>query len=151
MPIYETKTELKNAAGVDTSNLAAKSYLAHLKAEVHKIDVDKLKTLPVDLSKISHLVRNEVVKKTKYEKLVTKVNNNDTCGFVLKTKYDTEKSDLERKISETHKKIPDTSGLVKKTDYNSKISKIEGKILSISGLATNSALAAVENKIPVSS
>ena len=151
MPIYETKAELKNAAGVDTSNLAAKSYLAHLKAEVHKIDVDKLKTLPVDLSKISHLVRNEVVKKTKYEKLVTKVNNNDTCGFVLKTKYDTEKSDLERKISETHKKIPDTSGLVKKTDYNSKNRKIEGKILSISGLATNSALAAVENKIPVSS
>ena len=146
---YERKAELKNAAGVDTSNLAAKSYLAHLKAEVHKIDVDKLKTLPVDLSKISHLVRNEVVEKTKYEKLVTKVNNIDTCGFVLKTKYDTEKSDLESKISETHKKFPNTSGLVKKTDYNSKISKIEGKILS--GLATNSALTAAENKIPVSS
>ena len=46
------------------------------------------------------------------------------------------------------KKIPDTSGLVKKTGYSSKITEIEGKIPSISGLATNSALIAVENKIP---
>ena len=46
------------------------------------------------------------------------------------------------------KKIPDTSSLVKKTDYSSKISEIEGKIPSISGLATNSALTAVENNIP---
>ena len=83
-----------------------------------------------------------------YEKLVTKVNNIDTCGSVLKTKYDNGKSDLERKISEAHKKIPDTSGHVKKTDYNSTI-KIECKMLSISGLATNSALTAVENKTPV--
>ena len=46
------------------------------------------------------------------------------------------------------KKIPDTSELVKKLDYNAKISEIENKIPSISGLATNSALTAVENKIP---
>ena len=45
------------------------------------------------------------------------------------------------------KKIPDTSGLVRKTDYNAKITEIEGKI-SISGLATNAALSAVENKMP---
>ena len=43
-------------------------------------------------------------------------------------------------------KIPDTSGLVKKTDYNAKITEIEGKTPSISGLATTSALTAVENK-----
>ena len=46
------------------------------------------------------------------------------------------------------KKIPDTNNLVKKSDYNTKISEIEGKIPSISGLATISALTAVENKIP---
>ena len=46
------------------------------------------------------------------------------------------------------KKIPDASGLVKKTDYNAKITKIEGEIPSISGLATLTALTAVENKIP---
>ena len=76
-----------------------------------------------------------------YDKLVVKVNNIDIGGFVLKTKYDTDKSDLE-------KKIPDTIGLVKKTDYNAKITETENKIPSISGLATNSALTAVENKIP---
>ena len=82
-----------------------------------------------------------LLKKTVHDKLVAKVNNTGTSGFVLKTKYDTDKSALERKI-------PDTSTLVKKTDYYAKISEIEGKIPSISGLATNLALIAVENKIP---
>ena len=70
--------------------------------------------------------------------MVAKVNNIDATGFVLKTTYDTDKSDLE-------KKIPDTSDLDKKT--NLKICEIENKIPSINGLATNSALTAVENKI----
>ena len=76
-----------------------------------------------------------------YDKLVAKVNNIDTSGFVLKTKYDADKTELE-------KKIPDTSKLVKKSDYNTKVSEIEGKIPSISNLATTSALTAVENEIP---
>ena len=80
-------------------------------------------------------------KKSVYNKLVTKVNNIDTSGFVLKIIYDKDKSDLEKKIS-------DTSSLVKKTDYIVKISEIESVIPSISGLANNSALTAVENKIP---
>ena len=66
----------------------------------------------------------------------------------LKTKYNTDKSDLEKKIRDAEKETPDINVLVKKTDYNSKITEIEGKISSISGLATNSALTAVENKIP---
>ena len=61
--------------------------------------------------------------------------------FVLKTKYDTDKKELENRIS-------DTSALVKKTDYNTKITQNEGKIPSISGLATNAALTTVENKTP---
>ena len=79
-----------------------------------------------------------------HDKLVTKVNattlnNIDTSGFVLKTKYDTDKSELENKI-------PDTSDLVKKTDYNTKITEIEGKVPDISDLATKTTLATVENK-----
>ena len=62
-----------------------------MKTEVDKIDVDKLKTVPVDLAKLSNVVKNDVVKKTEYDKLVTKVDNIDTTGFVLKTKYDTDK------------------------------------------------------------
>ena len=99
------------------------------------------------LSKLSNAVNNEVVKKTVYDKLIAKANNIDTNGFVLKTKYDTDKLDLEKKISNADKKIPDTSGLVKKTDCNAKTIEIENKVPSISGLAANSALTTVENKI----
>ena len=135
---YATKSDIKNISHVDTSGFALKTNLANLKTEVDKLDIDKLVPVPVDLSKLSDAVKNAVVKKTIYDKLADKVNCIDTNGFVLKTKYDTDKNELENKI-------PDTSGLSKKTDYNAKIPDIEGKIPSISSLATNAALTAVEN------
>ena len=101
---YAAKTDLKNATGIDTSKLAAKSDLVSLKAEVDKLDIDKLVPVPVDLSKLSDVVKNDVVKKTVYDKLVAKVNNTDISGFVLKNKYGTDKSDLENKISDADKK-----------------------------------------------
>ena len=76
---------------VDVSSFPSKRNLANLKTEVDKIDVDKLKTVPVDLTKLSYVAKNDVVKKTEYDKLVTKVDNNDTAGFVLETKYNTDK------------------------------------------------------------
>ena len=54
---------MKNATRVDTSKIADKSDLPSLKAEVHRIDVDKLKTVPADLSKLNNVVKNEAVKK----------------------------------------------------------------------------------------
>ena len=63
MPNYATKLVLKLATGIDTSKLAAKSDLASLKAQVNKKDVDKLKTIVVNLSKLSNVVNNNVVKK----------------------------------------------------------------------------------------
>ena len=77
---YARKADLNNATGTDISKLAAKSHLASLKVDkmidkVDKIDADKLKTVPIDLSKLSNVVKNEVVKKAVYYKLVTKVNN----------------------------------------------------------------------------
>ena len=66
------------------------------------------------MAKLSNVVKNDVVKKTEYNKLVTNVNNIDTTGFVLKSKYNTDKSGLEKKISDTEKKIPNTSAFVKK-------------------------------------
>ena len=105
---YATKTDLKNATGVDTFKLAAKSNLASLKAEIDKLDIDKLITAPVDLSKLSDVAKNDVVKKTVCDKLPAKVNKIDISGFVLKTKYDTGKLDLEKKISDADKKNPDT-------------------------------------------
>ena len=111
--------------------------MASLKTEVDKLDIDKLVPVPVDLSKLSDVVKNDVIKKTVYDKLVAKANSINTSAFILKTKYNTDKTELE-------KKIPDTSGLVEKTDCNAKVTEIEGKIPSISSLATND----VENKIP---
>ena len=132
LPNYATKTDIKNISHIDTSSFALKSNLASLKTEVDKLDIDKLVPVPVDLSKLSDLVKN-VVKKTAYDKLVAEVNSIDTSGFVLKAKYDRGNSEIENKIS-------DTSRLVKKTDYNAQINEIESKIPNIIGLATNVAL-----------
>ena len=78
-----------------------------------------------------------VVKKAVYDKLAAKVNNIDTSDFVLKTKYQTDKTEFEEKI-------PDVTDFVKKT----KLTELENKILDVSSLATKTALSAVENKIP---
>ena len=143
-----TKVDLENSTGFDTSKLAAKFDLISLKAEVDKIDDNKLKTVPVDLSKLINVLNNDVIKKTVYDKLVAIVNNVDTSEFALKSNYDTDQSYLEKKISDTDKEIPNTSRLVTKTNNNTKITEIESKTPSIGGLATNSALTAVESKIP---
>ena len=137
----QQKTDLKNVTHVDTSSFALKSNLANLKAEVDKLDIEKLVPIPVDLSKLSDAVKNDVVKKFVYHKLVAKLNNIDTSGLVLKTKYQTDKTELENKI-------PDTSSFVKKTDYNTKITELENKIPDVNNLATKTALTTVENKIP---
>ena len=79
---YATKTDLKNVSDVDVSSFALKSNLASLKADIDKIDAGKLKTVPVDLANLSNMVQNDVVKKTEYNKLVTKVDNIDTTNFV---------------------------------------------------------------------
>ena len=60
---YATKPDLKNITHVDVSSYASKTNLSALKTEVDKIDVDKLKTVPDDLAKLSNVVKNEVVKK----------------------------------------------------------------------------------------
>ena len=69
---YATKTDLKNVTHVDTSSFALKTNLASLKTEVDKLDIDKLVPVPVDWSKLSDVVKNDVVKKAVYNKLVAK-------------------------------------------------------------------------------
>ena len=75
--------------------------------------------VPVDLSKLSDVVKNDLVKKTVYNELVAKVNNTDTSNFVFKTKYQIDKTELE-------KKIPDITNFVKKTILLGK--KLEAKL-----------------------
>ena len=78
-----------------------------------------------------------LLKKTVYDQLFAKVNNIDTSGFVLKTKYDTDTYELENKL-------PNVIGFFKKA----KLTELENKIRDVSNLATKNALIAVENKIP---
>ena len=134
---YARKTDLKNVTHVDTSSLALKTNLASLKTEVDELDIYRLVPVPVDLSKLSDAVKSDIVKKTVYDKLVVKINNINTSDFVLKTKYQTDKTELENKI-------PDVSNLVKKV----KLIGLENKIPDVSNLATKTALTAVENNIP---
>ena len=89
---------LKNVSHVDSS-FALKSNLASLKTEVDKIDADKLKTVAVDLAKLSNVVKNDVIKNTEYDKLVAKVNGIDNRNFVSKTEYEKDGSDFEDKIN----------------------------------------------------
>ena len=93
--------------------------------------------VPVDLGKLSDVVKNDVVKKTVYDQLVAKVNNINTSDFVLKTKYQTDKTKLQ-------KKVPDVTYFVKKT----KLTELENKIPDVSNLATKTASTGGENKIP---
>ena len=134
---YATKVDIKNISHVDTLSFALKTNLANLKSEVNKLDIDKLKPVPTDLSKLSNVVKNDVVKKADYNKLVTKVDNIDTSGLVKKT-------DCNTKITEIEGKIPDISNLATKTT----LTTIENKIPDTSNFAAKVALTTIENKIP---
>ena len=124
MSNYAKKTDLKNVTHVDISSFALKTNWASLKTRVYNLNTGKLIPVPVDLSKLSDVVKNGVVKKTVFDELVAKVNNIDTSDFVLKTKYQIDKTELE-------KKIPDMSNLVKKA----KLPELENKVLDLSSLA----------------
>ena len=145
---YATKTDLKNVTHVDTSSYALKSNSASLNTEADKLDNKKLAPVSADLSKLSNAIKNDVVKKTVYDKLGTEINNIETSEFVLKTKYQIHKTELEKEIpgvtdfvkktkltklektalTAVENKIADVSSLVKKTNYNTKNSELEKKL-----------------------
>ena len=84
---HTTKTDLQNVTHVNTLSFASRTNLVSLKTAVNKLDIDKLVPVPVDLSKLADVVKNDVVKKDAHDQLLAKVNNIDTSDFVLKTKY----------------------------------------------------------------
>ena len=155
---YATKTDLKNITHVDVSSFASKTNLAALKTEVDKMDVDKLKTTPTDLDRLSNLVKNDVVKKTDYNTKVTSIEAQiagltkntvenladitklkaiDTNSFVTRTKFSADTNALDDKIDGVEKNPPYISGLATKTSlndylqtstFNSKVTEVENKI-----------------------
>ena len=116
---YATKNDVKNIIHVDVSSYATKTNLAALKTEVDKIDVDKLKTVPDDLAKLSNLVKNEVVKKTDFSA--------DT--YVTRTKFSTDTNALDDKIDKVEKKkIPDVSSLETKRNVTTLVNNLNNRI-----------------------
>ena len=114
---YATKDDVKNITHVDVRSYATKTNLAALKTEVDKIDVDKLKTVPDDLAKLSNVVKNEVVKKTDFSA--------DTS--VTKTKFSTDTNALDDKIDKVEKKIPDISSLETKRNVTTLVNNLNNR------------------------
>ena len=125
---YTTKTDLKNETGIDALSFAKRVDLANIKSNVDKLDIDKLKNVltnlnnlknkvdtlnvedvdelipvPVDLSKLSDVAKNDVVKKDLYS----------------------------AKIKNVEDKMPDITNLATKTNTNAKINEVKGEIPSI--------------------
>ena len=85
---YVTKVDLKGATGVDTFNIATKLDLVTLKTDVDQIAIDKLKTVPANLSKLSNVVEN-VVTKCVYDELITKVHAFHSSKLIKTSNYGT--------------------------------------------------------------
>ena len=91
------KVDLSNyATTTDVTHVNISSFALKTKTEVDKLHIDKLVSVPADVSKLSDVVKNAILKKAVYDKLVKKVNKINTSGFALKGKYDTDKSELEK-------------------------------------------------------
>ena len=112
---YVTKTDLRNITHTNVSSFASKTNLSALKTEVDKIDIDKLKTVPDDLAKLSNVVKNEVVKKTDFS----------ADNYVTRIKFSTDTNSLDDKIDKVDKKIPDVSGLATKSSVTNLIKNLD--------------------------
>ena len=155
---YGTKEELKNITHVDTSSFALKTNLASLKAEVNKLDIPKLKTVPIDLADLTKEVQENFTEKTNFNSLKTEVDKNETDNYNLesiinkndtatktiinnlKTKVD--EIDLTKyvlntvyddKIGYLELKIPDIKGLLQVSSFNSKVIELKNKIKNAEG------------------
>ena len=119
---YATKNDLKNITHVDVSSFASKTKLAALKTEVDKIDVDKLKTAPTDLAKLSNLVKNDVVKKTDYNTKLTSIEG-QIAGITKNT--------IDNLADITKLKAVDTSSFVTKTKFSGDTNALDDNMDSI--------------------
>ena len=116
---YATKADIKNILRVDTSSFALKTNLADLKTELDKLDIDKLAPVPVDLSKLSDAVKNDVITKTDYNAKIADIEGKipDVTNLATKTA-----------LTAVENKIPSISILVEKTDYDTEITEIQNKL-----------------------
>lgn len=142
---YARKANLKEATGIYTSTLASKADLDDFKTKIDNLDIEKLKTVTADLSKLNNVVVNDGVKKPVFDELVNKVNAIDTkilstSGLATNIKYDWNKQGIEEKIEDVDKNITNSSAGAKKAVYNTEITETKKKILCAGGLVSTAAL-----------
>ena len=145
-----TKKDLEDITHAGTSSFALKTNLSALKTEVDKLDIPKLGTLPTNVEKLSNKVAIDLVEKTDFNSLKTKVNENETDNSNLETKVDKnhltannlktkvdgidlttcvkKKNDYDKKVGNLQLKIPDLSGILNTSDFDSKVREFENKI-----------------------
>ena len=151
--LVATKRDLQSITHVDTSGFALKTNLSALKTQVDKLDIPKLGTIPTDVAKLTNKVDNDLVEKTYFNSLKTKVNENETDNDNLETKVNNNdlptktsinnlktkvdgidltkyviKSDYDTKVGDLELKIPDVSGLLQTSSFNSKVNELTNKI-----------------------
>ena len=117
--------------------------LSNLKSQVDKIDFDKLVPVLVDLSKLSEVSKNDVVKKDVYNAKIKNIEDKipDITNLATKTT-------LNAKINEVKGEIPNTTNLAVYASFNAKINEVKGEIHNITNLATTSALITIEDGMP---
>ena len=167
---YATEEYLKNITHVGTSSYALKANLGSLKTEVDKLDIPKLTTLPIDATKLSNKVINDLVEETDFNNLKTKLDKNKLDNENLETKVDSNyltakasiaslktkvdsidltkyvlKSSYDTKIGNLELIIPDASGKLNTADFNSKVNELETKIRSAEQKPNISNLATVQS------
>ena len=161
---YETKAKLKNATRVDTTkfnkfDLAGlksgadkldisewknvPSNLNTFKNKEDKLDIDNLEPIPVDLSKLSDVVKNDLVKKNVYNAKIKSIEHKVPGITNLATN-----TTLNAKINKIKNKIPDITNLATTTALNVKINEAKNKIPNITDLANTTVFTGVENKMP---
>ena len=113
-----------------------------MKSKVDKLDVDELLPVPVDLSKLYDVIKNDVAKKNVYNAKIKNIEDKipDVTNLATKTNLDAKINEVKYEIpnitnlatktalNTVENKVPSVSNLVKNTDYNTKINKIEKKI-----------------------
>ena len=138
---HATRTDIKNATGIDTSSFAKKVDLASLKSDVDKLHIDNVKNIPTNLNNLKSKVNELDVDKL----LPAPVDLRQLSGVV----NDVGKKDVyNAKIKNNEDKIPATTNLATKASLNAKIHEVKGEIPNITNLAAASSLAVVGNKIP---
>ena len=144
---YARKEDLKKAASVDTSNFPKKAGLANLKYNVDKLNIDNFKNVLTNLSNL----KNKIDKSDVYKLVYFPVDLSKLSNVV---RYDVKKDVYSAKVKNVENKMPDVTGIPSITNLattaalNAKISEVENKIPNITNLATTTALPAVESKIP---